>query len=131
MPDVKRTFMDGYHITGSVEPRLIGPYTATLTFHRFDDGDIESIAFEISVDDMVSFLSTTPRVVEQLLERRAQDIACGDCRKCSNTRMVQREHHGHMWSEHCPVCRPKIDAMLGMKGLPMKARKPTGGGKKS
>lgn len=111
-----RHIIEGVKFAGSPEPIMLGDYNVVVTIHKYHmDGEavddrIESWNFEIPISDLVSFVSSSVRVIEQVLERKIDDIAAGNCSQCENIRMVEQPRQGgYMETVHCPRCRPKIE----------------------
>lgn len=95
----------------SIEPTAIGPYGAVLTMWKAGTG-VERTRYRIPLDDLETLLSNlVTSVMPRNQHRRLNDALAGDCGECSNTRMVSvKKVAGQVMREHCPRCRPLIDA---------------------
>lgn len=96
--------------TVSATENPLGPYVARI--HGWDDilDDKSAFTHTIALDAIPDLVQALLRVERNLRHRQAQDIACGDCSVCANTRMATEERHGQPWSVHCPICTPKLEA---------------------
>lgn len=95
----------------SIDEDGLGDYTARVRVTDTDSWDPHS-EFSVSLDTLYTMRLHINNAIRGLEERRLRDAIAGSCDLCSNTRMVRVERHGRPVSEHCPVCRPKLDAAL-------------------
>lgn len=102
--------MDAQNVTVSIEHPGMGPYGARLTV--FDGGTVVAV-YRIDLRNVEALhANITTSVLPSEHHRQLADAICGHCPECQDTRMVQRPGPGGVrdWTEHCPVCKPKLDA---------------------
>lgn len=103
---------DRIHI-GSVhlDDRPLGSYAIDMDVTVFEDGVPQRIEFDMNLDAAMTMRQHLDNAIDGLRKRQMKDLVCGDCETCGNTRMVTKERNGNPWTEHCPVCQPKLQAM--------------------
>lgn len=110
-----------------LEDRPLGAYVADMkvTIGRHDD-PVE-YGFQLSLDELEGLELHIKNALHALRWRMLRDAIAGDCRRCQNTRMVNKisgsreVHQGY----HCPICTPKIEKVMSAirAGHPPKFKK--------
>ena len=92
----------------SIEAWAYGPYEADL--HFYDPADPGSrTTVRLEMNSLEGLINHATNALNQLKERRADDLARGNCDTCKNVRMIQdpdRDPARGQWLIHCPVCAP-------------------------
>lgn len=94
----------------SAEARGIGEYVADFRLFDHSDHEAEPLAFSLDLRGLETLRTHIDVAMDRLRERQLSDAVCGPCELCDNTRMIVTERHGSPWNEHCPTCRPRLDA---------------------
>jgi phage FluMu protein Com len=116
----------------SIEDNMLGAYVATMQVTHWKDGKAERIRYQVPLNELRSMRLHLDNAIDGLHMRKIDDAICGDCQRCGNTRMVQVERHGRGdWTEHCPICGPKLNAFHSKANNPTVDKKSARKGKKS
>lgn len=97
-----------------LDDRPLGAYVADMDISVGHGPDAPRYAFEISLDELEGLRLHVQNAIDALRHRMLRDAIAGSCSKCKNTRMVDVVRHGRRTpgAEHCPICTPKIDAVI-------------------
>lgn len=104
-----------------IDDRPIGDYVIDLDVDLYDpeSNSGERFEFSLELDNALSLRQHLDNAIDSLFRRQMADLVCGDCEVCKNVRMVKGLGPGGTrdWIEHCPECKPKLDAMRQKVGL--------------
>lgn len=89
----------------------LGEYVGLLDINVGPYGEGERIEGKIDLSSLLLLRQHLDNTIDGLVRRKISDSVCGDCSRCSNTRMVDEIPVGSNRRQHihCPTCRPLLD----------------------